>query len=395
MKILYVVQAYGPDIARGAESHCRMMATRMAARGHDVSVLTSCASEYETWANVHPPGTSEIEGVTVHRLPVDAPRDVATFGPLSGRVLTGHKPVPLFLQQEWIDQQGPRLTELPVWLWDNAPDYDAVVFFTYLYYPTVRGLPVTSGRVPTILHPLAHDEAPFYLDVFDPVFTLPTGMAYSVEEDAELVRRRADPKCASAVIGIGAQLDTVGDANAFRARFELDDRPYVVCVGRVDAHKGSYDLYDYFSAYKERNERDLVLVFVGDGTARLTQRDDVVITGWVDAQTRDDALAGAVASVHPSYFESFSMALVEAWAQSCPALVNARCEVFAGQARRSGGGLAYDGFAEFEAALQILMEDSGAARRLGTNGRTYTESRYHWDSVMDRYEHFLQRVPVV
>ena len=44
MRICYVVQRYGRMIAGGAEQHCREMAERMAARGHDVEVATTCAT---------------------------------------------------------------------------------------------------------------------------------------------------------------------------------------------------------------------------------------------------------------------------------------------------------------------------------------------------------------
>ena len=39
MRILSVVQRYGDEVAGGAERHCRELATRLAARGHEVDVL--------------------------------------------------------------------------------------------------------------------------------------------------------------------------------------------------------------------------------------------------------------------------------------------------------------------------------------------------------------------
>ena len=394
MKLLYVVQAYGPEVFGGAESHCRMMAERMAGRGHDTHVLTSRAVSYYDWADHYPSGTAIDNGVTVHRLSVSAPRNHELFGPLSARVLGGHRPVPLFMQERWIDTQGPHLPGLEDWLWDHATEYDAVIFFTYLYYPTRRGLPVVSGRVPTILHPLSHDEPPLYLPVFDSVFALPTGFAFSVEEDAALAKRRFNFTGASATIGIGTDLEVEGDPELFRKQFGVED-PYVVCVGRLDPAKGSEELFDFFVEYKKRNPGPLKLALVGEPVKKLPEHEDIIITGFVDKAVRNSAVAGAVASMHPSYFESFSMALTEAWAQRRPALVNAECEVFVGQAKRSGGALPYAGFAEFEAALDIVLNEPDVAKRLGEAGRAYTESRYHWDTVMDRYERFIKTVPAV
>lgn len=403
MKMLFVVQAYGGAVFGGAETHCRMMATRLVERGHEVSVVTSCAKHYELWQNEYEPGESTIDGVTVHRLPVDRPRDRELFGAMSGRVLTGHKPVPLYLQQHWIELQGPRLVGLPSWLVEHSGEYDVVIFFTYLYFQTVRGLPAVAGLVPTVLHPLSHDEAPFYLDVFDSIVPLANGIAYSVEEDQHLTASRfAVPPSqepfmpASApvqeIVGIGTELDRVASADLFRDEFDLQDAPYLVCVGRIDAHKGSQDLYGYFVEYKRRNPGPLKLVFAGEAVQQLPPHDDIIVTGWMEQELRDSAVAGALVSVHPSYFESFSMTLVEAWAQRRPALVNARCDVLRGQVQRSGGGIPYAGFAEFEVALGMLLEAPVLAASLGSAGRAYAESRYSWDHVLDNYETFIEKV---
>ena len=77
------------------------------------------------------------------------------------------------------------------------------------------------------------------------------------------------------------------------------------------------------------------------------------------------------------------MALTEAWAQRCPAIVNRRCAVFEGQARRSGGAVPVAGFAELEAAIDLVTSDEQLRDQLGAAGRRYVEERYHWDVVLD------------
>lgn len=74
-----------------------------------------------------------------------------------------------------------------------------------------------------------------------------------------------------------------------------------------------------------------------------------------------------------------------------PALVQGRCRVLVGQASRSGGALCYDGFAEFEAAVDLLITEDGLAERLGACGRQYVEANYQWDELSDRYEGLLRR----
>ncbi|HZT67900.1 MAG TPA: glycosyltransferase family 4 protein [Acidimicrobiales bacterium] len=391
MRLLFVVQRYGMEVAGGAEQACREFATRSAARGHQVEVLTSCAASYVDWANAYPAGTEDLAGVEVHRLPVARPRDHVVFGGLQHRVLIGHKPVPYHLQREWMRQQGPDVPDLPGWLEERAPTFDVVVFFTYLYYTTWSGVPVAARLAPTLLHPTAHDEPPIYLGIFDPVFRHPHAFGFLVEEEAELVDRRFHLRRPSSVLGIGAELDVSGDADRFRRVHGLEDRPYLLFIGRVDPHKGSDELYDQFVAYKARYPGPLALVFLGEPVKPVSPHPDVFVTGFVDEDTRRDAIEGCLALVQPSYFESFSMVLTEAWAHRRPALVQAHSEVLVGQARRSGGALPYRGFAQFEAAVDLLTSEPVLCRRLADSGRRYVERRYQWDDVLNRYDRLLER----
>ncbi len=136
MRLLYVVQRYGREVAGGAELHCRQFATHLAQQGHDVEVVTTCARSYLDWANTEPAGTTEVDWVTVHRLTTGRRRDLRLFGPLNGRVTWGRKPVAFHVQAEWMRAQGPDVPGLPAWLDGNVHRFDAVIFFTYLYATT-------------------------------------------------------------------------------------------------------------------------------------------------------------------------------------------------------------------------------------------------------------------
>lgn len=391
MRLLFVVQRYGVEVFGGAEQATRMYASRMAARGHDVEVLTSCAVSYVDWADHFPPGTSELEGVTVHRLPVVAPRDDSRFGPLNGRVTGNPHHTPLVLQREWLQAQGPLLAGQTEWLREHAGRFDVAVFFTYLYWTTAAGLPVAASLVPTVLHPLAHEEPAFHLQVFDTTLRTATTMAYLTEEERALVGRRLGTQVRGEVLGIGSDLDPpVADVGPLRAALGLGDRPYLTYVGRVDPAKGAEELHEAFVAYKERNPGDLALVYVGEPIRPMPDHPDVFLTGFVDEPVKHGLMAGALALVQPSYFESFSMVLTESWVLRRPALVQGACDVLRGQAVRSGGAIPYRGFAELEAAIDLLVADPALGDALGQAGRRYVEERYGWDVVLDRYEAVLE-----
>ena len=389
MRLMLVVQRYGRDIAGGSEQCCRLYAEHLAERGHHVEVATSCAVRYTDWANQFPAGTTEVNGIVVRRFPVDARRDQRAFESIHWVNVGTARPVPLVLQEEWVDRMGPRTVDLPAYLVERAADLDAIVFFTYLYYPTVRGLEAVAGKVCTVFHPTVHREPSLTVPIYDRLFRRPDALGFLTPEERDLVADRLGVQGASSVIGVGVDLDVAGDGDRFRSSHGLGEDPYLVYVGRVDPGKGSLEAYEYFLSYKDRNPGPLKLVVVGDQVAPLPEHPDIVLTGFLSDQEKDDALAGSIAFLQPSYFESFSMALTEAWALRRPALVQGRCDVLVGQCRRSGGGLPYAGFAEFEAAVDLLMADPGLAARMGLAGRRYVEEQYRWDVVLDRYEALL------
>jgi len=393
MRLLFVVQRYGEDVAGGAERACREYASHLVARGHEVSVATSRARSYVDWANEYPEGTAELDGVAVRRFSVARPRDADAFTHLNARVLTAPYTVAPLLQREWLRFQGPELPALAPWLRSNAHEFDAVICFTYLYWPTWATLDAIAGSVPTLLHPLAHDEPALALPLFaDDLFHRPDALVFLTEEEQHLVVERFAIEQPTMVAGVGVDLDAATDAAAFRAHYGLGDRPYLVFVGRLDPGKGSDEIFDFFVAYKQRNPGPLALVIVGEPVKPLPHHREVVTTGFVDEETKSSSIAGAFALVQPSYFESFSIVLVEAWAQGKPALVQGYCDVLDGQARRSGGAIPYKGYAEFEAALDLLVEDPDLASRMGEHGRRYVEERYAWEVVLSGYEAFVADV---
>jgi glycosyltransferase involved in cell wall biosynthesis len=357
-----------------------------------VTVLTTCASSYVDWGNTFPRGWSNCNGVAVYRTHVARARNPHLFARFNTRMSGSPGLRPLALQRDWMEMQGPHAPEVVPYLRRHARGYDVVVFITYLYWTTWAGLRECAGAVPTILHTTAHDEPPMRLSIFEEVMRAPDELVFLTPEEGELVHDRFRGSPPGEIVGIGVEMDRDGDAAAFRRRFGLGSDPYLLYVGRVDPAKGAAELIDYFVAYKHRNPGDLRLVLLGEKLVDVPERPDLVTTGFVDEATRNDALAGTLALVHPSYFESFAMVLTEVFAQGRPALVQGHCAVLNGHAQRSGAALPYTGFAEFEGAVDALVASPELADALGDAGRRYVERNYDWDVVMDRYERVLTRV---
>jgi len=387
VRLTYVLPRYGVEVVGGAELAIRLIAERLVGLpGWDVSVLTTCALDSRTWANWYEPGEAVVNGVRVLRLPNVLERD-PDFDSFSDRVLL--RPSPSRDDQtRWIDMQGPfcpdLLNEVAV------SDADLLVFKPYLYYPTVRGVPLAGGRA--VMHPAAHDEPALRLPLFRSVFGGCIGFVYNMAGERALFESVC-PEAAlapSLVSGFGIEPPASVDAGLGAAL--ADGAPYVVSVGRVDESKGSLLLARWFAAYKDRHPGPLKLVLVGQVADPPPEagRDDVVLAGIVDDDVKWAAVAGAVAVVQPSPYESLSLALLEGWAVGRPALVNAACEATSQHVAASGGGFAFSRYADFEVMLDRLVGDDGLRARLGQSGCRYVEARYRWPRILERYAAFME-----
>ena len=132
-------------------------------------MLTTCARDYITWKNEYPEGTDRIRGVTVRRFATAQQRDIDAFNRYSDWIF--NSPHTRDDELEWLRQQGPWCPALLEYLERNQKQYDVLIFFTYLYAPTVLGVRIAPHK--TILVPTAHDEPAIHLEIYKDVFSAP------------------------------------------------------------------------------------------------------------------------------------------------------------------------------------------------------------------------------
>ena len=387
MKLACVVQRYGPSIAGGSEAHCRHFAERLAAT-HDVTVLTTCASDYVTWANTFPPGESHVQGVRVIRFEVARQRRMFRFAELSDHVFAGDI-VPAEMEEEWFRENGPDVPGLLDHLRLHGSEYDIVLFWTFRYAPSFFGLPIVADRA--ILLPTAEEDPAIHLGVLHDYFRKPAGYLFLTPEEASLVSARAGGLNApSAIIGTGLEPPATPPGRAVLAAAGVPEA-YVLYMGRVDRNKGCGTLLEYFQEYLDAGGHTS-LVLAGPSKMAIPSHPAIKALGYVSDGMREALLAHARALVVPSPYESLSMVLLEAWNHGVPALVNASCKVLQGQVRRADGGLYYASGREFVAMLDYLLRDDAARRALGTQGRAYVDREYRWPIVIARTQALLEAV---
>ena len=385
MKLAFVVQRYGADIAGGSEAHCRDLAHRLVGR-HEVTVLTSCARDYVTWHNEYAAGSTSDGAVRVLRFAVERPRHMHDFASLSDEVFEGgasHE-----RHEAWFRENGPQVPQLLEHLREHGSTYDLVLFWTFRYYQSFFGVPLVRDRA--VLVPTAEEDKAIWLDVLEEYFRLPIGYLFLTPEEQALVSARAGrPLHPSAVIGTGLEpAGPLPGRDALRADGIPDD--YILYLGRVDRNKGCDTLLEYFQEYASAADT-VPLVLAGPVKLQIPEHPRIRSLGYVSDDLRRALLTHARVLVVPSPYESLSIVLLEAWNHGVPALVNARCKVLHGQVRRANGGLHYRTFNEFREALDYFASHDVERRALGAQGLAFVEREYRWPKVLQRVEDLLAR----
>ena len=263
---------------------------------------------------------------------------------------------------------------------DHGGTYDRLIMGPYLF-----GLIFYASQIhpeKTFLIPCLHDEPFAYLHLMKEMFETVSGFLFNAKPEQDLACRLFHiPKEKCAIVGMGLGPFHV-DPSAFANRYQLD-KPYVLYSGRREPLKGTPLLIDYMQAFRQRTHQDVKLVFTGSGPidAPPELEPHILDVGFVPEQEKHEAMAGARAFLHPSVNESFGIVLLESWLAQTPALVHAKSDVLQWQCRRSGAGLWFKNYPEFEQELNLLLNNKGLNKEMGQDGRNYVIKEYAWEHV--------------
>lgn len=393
MRLACVIHRFGSDIAGGSETHCRLVAERLAEQ-HDVTILTTCARDHVTWRNEHPAGDSELGRLRVIRFPVSRTRSLHRFADISERVFGGRGSESD--EEQWFRENGPDAPELLRFLERHGASFDRVLFWAFRYATSFFGLPLVERRA--ILVPTAEDDPVIRFEVLGRLFSRAAGFMFLTPEEQWLVERRADgPLAPFSLVGFG--LEPAGPRERLVHVGPGVATPFVLYLGRIDPNKGCETLLQYFRRYVADPDgaggghsggRPVHLVMAGPANMPVPGHPNLTVLGLVDEVARERLFAHASLLIVPSPYESLSLVLLEAWNHEVPGLVNGRCRVLKGQAERSNGALWYRNYDEFAACLTRLLGQPSEARALGRQGLDYVNREYRWPQVMTRIEDLLQ-----
>lgn len=397
MNLAFVVQRYGKEIIGGAEHLARQIAEQITAHHHNVTIYTTTAQSYRSWENAYPQTSSYENGVLVKRFHSKIKRHPALFSLIHGILKIYLKLVPFFgsfkaFEKLWLILQGPYCPNLVLDLKQNAKNYDRIVFFTYLYYPTVVGLhQIQHSHI--ILVPSAHDEPAIYLPFIQKAMNLAHQIFYNTEEESYILEKIIENfKQKSLQVGIGINFEKQkGKENNFS--HQLPSRPFLLYLGRLTRAKGLELLFSGYLAFTELfNEKPPLLVLAGEleKDLLLPENENIIFLNKVTEDLKEQLLEKCLFLVHPSAFESLSLSLLEAIYFQKPALLNQACNVFCGfNARLPKSLFLFKDEKDFAKKAFYLLEtinkkDLDLQEAL-KNAKIWLQKTYSWQNVLHAY----------
>lgn len=385
----FVTPRYGEEVIGGAEDLARRTAEELARRGHRVSALSTCALDHHTWTNHFPEGSSEINGVAVHRFAART----GLGDPGLHRVLTALNEGRRLTEKEqrrWLD--GVVMSDgLVAHLREEGERYSHIIFLPYLFGTTYYGSGVMPDR--SYIVPCLHDEPYAYQPLILDSLRKARGLIFNSPGERRLASKLlgiADP---GPVVGMGFE-QLKGDPAAFRDRTDVRGE-FMLYAGRREEGKNTPLLIDYFRRLTRDHPGIAELVLMGSGEISVPFEISHSLhdLGRVSEQHKWDGYSAASIFCQPSVNESFSIVLMEAWLAGAPALVHSGCAVTSDHVRESGGGLTFSSYPEFAEAVRMLVTDRELGKTVGENGKRYVLEMYNWESVMKRLLEALEVKP--
>jgi glycosyltransferase involved in cell wall biosynthesis len=389
MKIAFIIHRYGLEINGGSELHCRWIAERLA-KYNQVDVITTCAKDYISWRNEFPAGEQQVNGVKIRRFPVDKERNIYDFAWQSRKVFRHPESNSEKAELQWLKSEGPYSPKLIEYLVKNQTAYDIFIFYCYRYYLSYHGTSVIPQK--SILIPTAEHDQTIYLNISKKLLNLPKGIIYLTPEEKQIIEQiTGNQSIPNAVLGVGIDIPEILHPEDFRDKYRIDS-DYLIYVGRIDPNKGSDRLFQYFQHYvRYQSKKELKLVLLGKSVMKVPKNKQIIHFGYVNDQDKLNAIAASKLFVMPSNYESLCMALLEAWSVGKAVLVNGNCAVLKGHCQRSNGGLYYQSYDEFAAALDYLLIHDAERNQLGIQGQDYIRHNFDWQNIEQGYRDFIQK----
>ncbi|MCD6344666.1 MAG: glycosyltransferase family 4 protein [Anaerolineae bacterium] len=421
LRILHIIQRYWP-IRGGAEIHLGEISARLVADGHEVTVLTTDAQDFELFWD---PQARRIlkhegwhDGVRILRFPVrHLPFPLLAYPALRRLLwlLSAFHPIP----NSWLfslSRYTPWVPDLSRWLSETKEGFDLVAGMTICFEPLLEaGLHFARRRdIPFVVYPLTHLGAGANPaeDSLSRFYTMRHQVELVKKSDALLAQTPSEQKFYESQGMSGAKIhvagpgvhppDVLGGNGArFRIQHQLD-APIVSCISSMSYDKGTVHLVEAARRLWDAGDT-LHLILAGAilGPFRhyleslpAGERDRIMLLGPITEGVKRDLLAASDIVAMPSRTDSFGILYLEAWLYGKPVIaaqtwgVNDLIEH-----GRDGFLVPFGDVAALAAAIKQLLKYPAERAALGSQGKQKVYRLHTWERkykiVREIYEHLV------
>ncbi|HGE71936.1 TPA: glycosyltransferase [Candidatus Poribacteria bacterium] len=393
LKILQIVYAFYPPYSESGNSRVASEISKaLALRGHDVTVYTTNVLSRDKMFNL------KKQVCNIHNVKVHYCKNI---------LYKPYLPIPLFFSKDLLSK-----------IKDSLMKYDIVHIHEYRFYTSpLIYFYAKRFRIPYIVQ--AHGELPRIGPkrslkwLFDVLF------GYKLLRDASKVialsRFEAEqyksmgvPEEKIAIIPNGIDLSEYANLppkGAFKRKFGIpEEKKVILYLGRIHKIKGiDFLIKAYTHLINDRHCKDALLVIAGpdDGylkeakslTSALSISKHVLFTGPLYGRDKLEAYVDSDVVVLPSRYETFPMAVLEAYACGKPVI-----------ASKVGGledliingetGLLFEAgnIKRLTRSIFNLINSNNMAKEMGLKSKTFVRENFTIEKVVERLEKIYEEV---
>ena len=205
------------------------------------------------------------------------------------------------------------------------------------------------------------------------------------------------------IIPNGINIDDFRDVheNAFRKKFEIGDKPFILFMGRLASIKGPDLLLRAFCKVISTENIDYHLVFAGPDEGILAELkeisrehgvdDKVHFIGYVGGHDKAGAYYEADFLAIPSRQEAMSIVVLEAGITGTPVLLTDRCG-FNVVEDINGGRVVPATVEGLQNGLLSMFAERGNLKAMGINLEKYVIGRFMWESIVGQHINLYRKI---
>jgi glycosyltransferase involved in cell wall biosynthesis len=182
--------------------------------------------------------------------------------------------------------------------------------------------------------------------------------------------------------------------NFFRIKNNIDQRPIILFIGRLNLIKGPDLLLKAFAAASclfpgyqliiAGNDFGGFLAELKRLSADLSLDDKVTFIGPIFGTEKQSAYCSADLFVIPSRFDTMTIVALEAAVNGTPVLLTDQCDFL--ELQESGGGLVVKATIDgLQTGLKTLLSNKEQLTEMGNNAKKYVTDKYNWLNISNQF----------